>query len=115
MGKRIRYASVRDGHVETLEAHAKGTTDAIFERAKELRPSKEGLRRLIAEKLEDALRAAFEAGDREGRTRTEAELEETVKRLVARAVDGIKLEGGRCPHCVNGCHECNGTGRRPRR
>ncbi|MEQ8721005.1 MAG: hypothetical protein RID81_06990 [Sandaracinaceae bacterium] len=113
--RRIRYAPKRGGLVLTLDRHASDVADRLCEAVS--RRGGRTVEAVLAEALEEPLRRAYEAGEREGRSAAESGLAESVRRLTVRAVEGIVLEGGRCPHCDGGrtdygeCEECQGTGR----
>lgn len=112
----IRYAPSRGGLVQTLDEHAGALTARICDGVRN-RQSR-SVEEVILDAVVPALEAAYIAGEREGSSRTEADLAATVSRLVARAVKGIRLELPICPHCLRGrtdygdCYSCKGTGNR---
>ncbi len=112
----IRYAPSRGALPQTLDGHAAALTGRIVGAVKNRGPHRpeEVIRGIVTPHL----RAAYTAGVREGVSQTTAELEATVSRLVARAIDGIRLDAAACPHCNGGrteygpCEICEGTGKR---
>lgn len=112
----IRYAPSRGALPQTFDGHAAALTGRIVEAVKNRGSAspEEVIRDIVLVHL----RAAYKAGIREGVSQTTAELEGVVSRLVARAIDGIRLDPATCPHChggrndYGGCEICDGTGKR---
>ena len=66
-----------------------------------------------ADAIEIALRAAFDAGVREGESRKHFALESLIRAQVERALRGVGFVPAPCPHCaMRGCDYCAQTGNR---
>lgn len=67
--------------------------------------------RVISDMLAPILADVWRAGHRHGRAEAQAKLADVVRERVARAVAGIAIEPGPCPHCAaRGCDACAQTG-----
>lgn len=112
----IRYAPSRGALPQTIDGHAGGLTGRIVQAVKNRGTA--SVEEVILDVVLPDLGAAYKAGVREGASQTRAELEEVTRRLVARAIAGIRLDPAGCPHCNAGrndygtCELCNGTGKR---
>lgn len=112
----IRYAPSRGALPLTFTSHAATLAGRIIEAVKNRGST--SAEEVIRDITISHLRAAYKAGVREGSSQTTAELEGVVSRLVARAIEGIRLDPATCPHCHGGrndyglCEICDGTGKR---
>lgn len=112
----IRYAPSRGALPQTIHGHTATFTGRIVEAVKGRGTA--SVEEVIHSIALPYLRAAYQAGVREGVSQTTAELEAVVSGLVARAIDGIRIDAATCPHCNGGrteygpCEICEGTGKR---
>ena len=112
----ILYATERGGCPLPVEVHATQYVEAI--RRAITMPGRATREASVAEALAPMLRAAYEAGVREGESRALASLETVMRDRVRAAVSSIVVTPARCPHCDGGrtasgpCSVCGGTGNR---
>lgn len=94
------------GHVLDLDTHTEIGTGVLKHAVQN------GGEKAFAAKLRELLARTFRAGHRAGMAQREHEIAEVVRDRVARAIDGIRVEAAKCPHCSGlGCGECGDTGK----
>ena len=106
-----RWAEGLGCALRTAAEHAQGVIESVAAETRRTRASAKP-----AAHVEPALLAAYEAGVREGESRTLARLGSIMRERVARAVASIVVDPAPCPHCAaRGCDECGDSGKRRER